>query len=290
VHDDDASQERPECIKYCDVEEPPAKIEPKARRRVYLPEVNLMNMLKNVMRFIAIGCLTLAIASAQDARPDLDAGRLQTGSFSFRTLVDGKEVGRSRIQIRRSADVRNYIFSNLVIGSFSQSWEAVASPTFGPVSAKLSFGQGSAARTAFDLSYQGNRVTGFITSQKEPLKKREVDEAVADDTVDQRIDWAAVMALEKYVQGQEFRFHVYDPGTGNAPVSVRTGESQTTTVPSGSFETVRVSYRIDKRSGPETYEVFVTKQAPRFLVKEKFPNGSITELVELTKSTSDMSK
>jgi hypothetical protein len=53
---------------------------------------------------------------------------------------------------------------------------------------------------------------------------------------------------------------------------------------------MRVSYRIGKRSGPETYEVFVTKQTPRFLVKEKFPNGSIVELVELTKSTSDMSK
>jgi hypothetical protein len=254
-----------------------------------LLDVDLRNILKNVMRFVAIVCLTLAIASGQDARPDLDAGRLQAGSFSFRTLVDGKEVGRSRIQIRTSADLRNYIFSNLVIGSFSQSWEAVASPTFGPVSAKLSFGQGSAARTAFDLSYQGKRVTGFITSQKEPLKKREVDETVAGDTVDQRIDWAAVMALEKYVEGQEFQFHVYDPGTGNSLVSVRIGESQTTTVPAGSFETVRVSYRIDKRSGPETYEVFVTKQTPRFLVKEKFPNGSIVELVELTKSTSGMS-
>jgi len=242
-----------------------------------------LNILNNVMRFVAIVCLTLAIASGQDVRPDLDAGRLQTGSFSFRTLVDSKEVGRSRIQIRRSADLRNYIFSNLVIGSFSQSWEAVASPTFGPVSAKLSFWQGSAARTAFDLSYEGNRVTGFITSQKE------LDETVAGDTVDQRIDWAAVMALEKYVEGQEFRFHVYDPGTGNSLVSVRIGENQTTTVPAGSFETVRVSYRIDKRSGPETYEVFVTKQAPRFLVKEKFPNGSIVELVELTKSTSGMS-
>jgi len=204
--------------------------------------------------------------------------------------VDGKELGRSRIQIRRSADSRNYVFSNLVIGSFSQSWDAVASPTFRPVSAKLSFGQGSAARTAFDLSHQGNRVTGFMTSQKEPLRKREVDEVVADDTVDQRIDWAAVMALEKYGEGQEFRFHVYDPGTGNSLVSARIGESQTTTVPAGSFETMRVSYRIDKRGGPETYEVFVTKQTPRFLVKEKFPNGSITELVEFTKSTSDMSK
>jgi hypothetical protein len=167
-----------------------------------LLEVDLMNRLKNVMRFVVIVCLTLAIARGQDARPDLDAGRLQTGSFSFRTLVDGKEVGRSRIQIRSSTDSGSYIFSNLVIGSFSQSWETVASPTFSPVSAKLSFGQGSAARTAFDLSYQGNRVTGFVTSQKEPLKKREVDETVADDSVDQRIDWAAVMALEKYVERQ----------------------------------------------------------------------------------------
>jgi hypothetical protein len=107
---------------------------------------------KNIMRFVAIVCLAFATASGQDARPDLDAGRLQMGSFTFRTLVDGKEVGRSRIQIRRSADSGNYVFSNLVIGSFSQSWEAVASPTFAPVSAKLSFGQGSAAQTAFDLS------------------------------------------------------------------------------------------------------------------------------------------
>lgn len=204
--------------------------------------------------------------------------------------MGGKEVGQSRIQIRRVTDSGDYVFSNLVIGSFSQSWEAVASPAFAPVSAKLSFGQGSAARTAFDLAYQSNRVTGFVTSQKEPFKKREVDETVTDDTVDQRIDWAAVMALEKYVEGQEFQFHVYDPGTGNSLVSVRIGESQTIAVPAGSFETMRVSYRIDKRSGPETYEVFVTKQTPRFLVKEKFPNGSVGELVELTKSTSDVSK
>jgi Protein of unknown function (DUF3108) len=233
------------------------------------------------MRFVAIVCLILSIAGGQDALPDLDAGRLRTGSFSFRTLVGGKEVGRSRIQIRKSTDSGNYIFSNLVLGSFNQSWQAIASPRFASVSAKLSFGQGSAARTAFELSYQGNRVTGFVTSQKEPFKKREVDETVADHTVDQRIDWAAVMALKEYVEGHEFQFRVYDPGAGNSVVSVRIGESETTAVPAGSFETVHLSYRIDKRSGAETYEVFVTRQAPRFLVKEKFPNGSLTELVEL---------
>ena len=240
------------------------------------------------MSLVGIICLTLAMAGEQVARCDFDATRLRTGSYSFRTLVDGKEVGRSRIQISKSSDSGNYVFSNVVIGSFSQSWEAVASPRFAPVSAKLSFGQGSAARTAFDLSYQGNRVTGFITSQKEPFKRREVDEAIADDTVDQRIDWATVMAFKEYVEGREFKFHVYDAGTGNSVVSVRIGKSEKTAVPAGSYETVRISYRIDKRSGAETYEVFVTKQAPRFLVKEKFPNGSVTELVELTGPTSGM--
>jgi hypothetical protein len=240
------------------------------------------------MSFIGIVCLGLTMAGGQVARCDFDATRLRMGFYSFQTLVDGKEVGRSRIQISKSADSGNYVFSNVVIGSFSQSWEAVASPTFAPVSAKLSFGQGSTARTAFDLSYQGNRVTGFITSQKEPFKRREVDEAIADDTVDQRIDWAAVMAFKEYVEGREFKFHVYDAGTGNSLVSVRIGKSEKTVVPAGSFETVRISYRIDKRSGAETYEVFVTKQAPRFMVKEKFPNGSVTELLELTNSASDM--
>jgi hypothetical protein len=115
-----------------------------------------------------------------------------------------------------------------------------------------------------------------------------VNEAITDDIVDQRIDWAAVMALKEYVEGQKFQFRVYDPGTGNSLVSVRIGETQTIAVPAGSFETVRVSYRIDKRGHTETYEVFVTKQAPHFQVKEKFPNGSVSELVELTKSTSDM--
>jgi hypothetical protein len=178
------------------------------------------------MRFVAIACLAFATASGQETRPDLDTGRLQTGSFTFRMLVDGKEAGRSQIQIRRSTDSQHYAFSNLVIGSFSQSWEAVASPTFAPVSAKLSFGQGSAARTAFELSYQGDRVTGFVIPRKEPSKRREVNEAITDDTVDQRIDWAAVMALKEYIEGQKFQFRVYDPGTGSSLVSVRIGETR----------------------------------------------------------------
>ena len=88
------------------------------------------------------------------------------------------------------------------------------------------------------------------------------------------------MALKEYVEGQKFRFHVYDPGTGNSPVTVQVGKTETIAVPAGSFDTVRLLYQINKNNGAEIYEVFITKHTPRFLVKEKFPNGSVSELVE----------
>jgi len=40
---------------------------------------------------------------------------------------------------------------------------------------------------------------------------RAVDDIIAPDTVDQRIDWAAVMSLITYTPQQQFLFHVYDP-------------------------------------------------------------------------------
>jgi hypothetical protein len=217
---------------------------------------------------------------ARDARLDIDAERLRTGLFRYRTVVDGKEAGQSQIQIRKSAS-GNFVFTNLVEGAFSQSWEAVATRAFGPISARLTMGQGKDARIAFDLAYHGSRVTGFASSVKDQQPvRRDVDEAVAADTVDQRIDWAAVMALKEYASGGQFAFHVYDPGTGHSRVTAQVLGLETTTVPAGSFETVRVAYRIEKNRGTETYEVLIKKELPRVLVKEQFPNGAVTELLE----------
>lgn len=223
--------------------------------------------------------LFVARLVGQGVRPNLDAERLQTGSFRYKTIVNGKTAGESKIQIRKSRS-GDFVFTNLVEGAFSQSWEAVASRIFEPISAKLTMGQGKDALVVFDLAYHGPRVTGFATSGKgqEPRVRRVIDDAIAADTVDQRIDWAAVMAAENYVPGGELRFHVYDPGTGHSPVTARVLGPETTTVPAGSFETVRVVYQIEKNRGTETYEVLVKKEPPRVLVKEQFPNGAVTEL------------
>jgi hypothetical protein len=222
----------------------------------------------------------------QGVRPSLDAERLQTGSFRYKTLVDGKAAGEGEIRIRKS-ESGDFVFTTVVEGAFSQSWEAVASRAFEPISAKLTMGQGKDARIVFDLSYHGARVTGFATSGKgqEPRARRTIDEGVTADTVDQRIDWAAVMAAEEYVPDGEFQFHVYDPGTGQSRVTARVLGPETTTVPAGSFETVRVVYRIEKNRGTETYEVLVKRDLPRMLVKEQFPNGAVTELSSFRAAT-----
>jgi Protein of unknown function (DUF3108) len=229
--------------------------------------------------------LALALSAtrvvAQDARPDFDAERLGIGLFRYRTVVEGKEAGKSQIRIRKS-DSANFVFSNLVEGAFSQSWEAVASRGFVPISTRLVMGQGKDARTVFELAYESSRVTGFASSGKDPQQpaRLPVDAALTSDTVDQRIDWAAVMALKQYASGDQFTFHVYDPGTGSSRVAARVLGLETTTVPAGSFETVRVVYRIEKSRGTETYELLFKKDGPRVLLKERFPNGAVTELVE----------
>jgi hypothetical protein len=73
---------------------------------------------------------------------------------------------------------------------------------------------------------------------------------------------------------------VYDPGTGNSLVHVKIGRTERVHVPAGTFEGVLVTYRIDKNRGSEVYRVTMDRRS-RFLVKEAFPDGAITELVEI---------
>jgi hypothetical protein len=218
------------------------------------------------VRIFGLLAVSATLVFSQDTQ--FNATRLKTGSFGYRTVVEGKEAGQSQIRIRKLADSDRYVFTNSIEGAFSQSWEAVASAAFVPISAKLIFGQGDKASTAFELSYSGGRVTGFAFSRSDlaPRTKRTVDETVAADTVDQRIDWAAVMARKEYIADEVFSFHVYDPGTGNSRVTAVVGRTETTTVPAGAFETVRIVYRIEKNRGTEMYEVFVNQKIPRFMV------------------------
>jgi len=208
-----------------------------------------------------------------------DAHRLKTGTFFYRTLVGEKEEGQSKLTIHKNAETDTYVFSADITGAFDQQWESVAETNMHPVSATLSFSENGQRKQSFDLKYAGQRVSGFSAARRNRAA-RTIDDEVPSDIVDQRIDWATVLAAD-LKPGTEFSFEVYDPWTGISKASARVGPLEHVEVPAGSFEAYRITYRIEKNTGAETYEVLASKEKPRFMVREDFPDGAKAELIRI---------
>jgi hypothetical protein len=216
----------------------------------------------------------------------MDARRLKLGTFHYRDLEAGKQVGTGSITIQRIPESGNYRFSNVATfssgfsGFQSQRWQAIATPGLRPLFASLEFGGESRTSPVFELRYHSGRVGGFVVEHQgsQPTVKRPIDDPVPCDTVDQRIDWAAVIS-GALVPGQHMDFNVYDPGTGVSAVVVTVGSVEMVKTPGGDFAAIRVAYEVTKRGKAERYIVFASQSLPRFMVREEFPNGVITELV-----------
>lgn len=213
-------------------------------------------------------------ADAQPTAPSPNAEHLKTGQFVYRTVIHGKDAGNSEISIHKMPGSGNFAYTNRVSGAFSQQWEAVATPSFGPISAKLTFGEAGKKRPEFELNYEKGRVTGWASG------KGQIDVEVLPDTVDQRIDWAAAMSQD-LVPGHEFAFHVFDPVTGTSRVTGRIAGPETVRVPAGIFKAMRIVYRIEKARGAEVYQILTNRDGPRMALKEEFPNGAVSELVQV---------
>jgi hypothetical protein len=212
-----------------------------------------------------------------------DARRLRLGTFQYSDSSNGKIVGKSSIRVQSSEGGRDYVFSNVVEGASDQRWKAVITQNFSPLSAELTFGGSGQQHKAFDLSYSANHVSGVATTHdRNQFVDRHIDEEIAVDTVDQRIDWAAVMALRSYEKSEIFSFHVYDPKDGNSQIVATVKGIGTIHTKAGTFRVVRILYRTEKAGGAQTFEVFVNDQIPRFLVREVFPWGMTSELVGST--------
>jgi hypothetical protein len=217
---------------------------------------------------------TFLIAVALSVSGPIDAHRLRTGRFVYHDLDHGHEIGRAELTIRRLPAPERYEFSAAITGKFDQRWTTIATPAFEPISATITFGRDTAPR--FSLAYRAGRVTGFVVRGS----RQSVDTVVPAGIVDQRIDWAAVMATD-LAPGSEFHFSVYDPSIGVSAVTVTVGDVQRLTVLAGTFDVYPITYRIAKATGPEQYQVFATRDVPRMAVREIFPNGVVSDLGEI---------
>jgi hypothetical protein len=234
--------------------------------------------------------LTLALmlmTAADDPSADLkslhtqiDARRLHTGEFIYQDSAKGKVLGESTISIRLNGSDSNYHFSAPTTGYADQRWESVATPTLTPISAQLTFGKGSDQPTVFQLHYADDKVTGTALDRRSSLPKTQilVSASINANTVDQRIDWATVMSFDLR-KGTRFSFDVYDPTTGSSEVRVRVSPRRRIAVPAGSFQVLAVTYWVKKSTGAERYIVYATESLARIMVREDFPDGTISELV-----------
>ena len=241
------------------------------------------------MRLVLLSLFSIGLAaSAQgdDAIAARDARRLKQGTFFYHDLEHGKEVGKSSITIRKLPDSGNYRFSNDATftaefsGFHSQRWQAIASADFAPLSAVLEFVGDSGPSPIFELHYAARRVSGYVMERKlaAPPAMRRIDAPILENTVDQRIDWAAAIAGD-LTAGRQSEFSVYDPGTGVSRVAVRVAEPETLKTPAGVFSAIRIAYDVQKPGKAERYVVFTTRTTPRVMLREDFPNGVVTELI-----------
>lgn len=73
-------------------------------------------------------------------------------------------------------------------------------------------------------------------------------------------------------------------GIGISRVIAQAGTLEHVRVPAGGFDVIKVIYRVEKATGVEQYIVYASRQQPRTLVREDFPDGMVTELVSMRKS------
>jgi len=226
------------------------------------------------MKFLAPLCLLLV--SVLHAGP-FATSRVQAGRFVYRDTRDGKVLGTFTLTITPQADGTT-IFTGDAEG-FHQHWRAATTADFTPIYAELRIRRNDQRTYAMDVRYEAGIARGSVTNAPAPTKSSE--RAVPADTVDQRLDWAAMLSSPLDV-GERVHFHVYDPDAGLTAVSGQALAAQTVTVPAGTYSALRLQYRMDKSAEPETYVIDVTQTAPRFMVREEFPDGSVTELIEAT--------
>jgi hypothetical protein len=224
--------------------------------------------MQHAIRTLVLGLIALS---------PIDAHRLKTGRFTYQALDHGQEVGRDQLTIRRLAGPERYDFLAEVSGHLTQRWEAVVTPSFEPLSATITFGPDTAGNTpAFSLTYNGQHVTGFLAR----TTRRDIDTIVPAGIIDQRVDWAAVMASD-LTPGRHFSFAVYDPALGVSQAQASVGPVEHLQVPAGTFDAYRVTYRIAKATGTVEYQVLTTRDLPRIMLREEFPDGVVTNLVAM---------
>ena len=211
-------------------------------------------------------------ARADEALPPaFDAAKLRKGRFTYKVTQNGKDLGQATIEIRRqrSGEYRIRFDSKDV----AQSWSSTFDAQFKPIDAELHM---PARKEPYHMSlrYSATEVSGEETRGK---AKAPVSAQIAGQVVDQRVDWAAMMAADISERGLIFR--VYDPGSAFSDLVGMQQKTEPFDSVLGRQPAILLRYTIQKKDHAENYLLYATESLPRVMLREDMPNGLVAELV-----------
>ncbi len=167
-------------------------------------------------------------------------------------LTREKAAGKDVVKVTSSTSGMMTLTNELVFDA----------PTFAPVSLKMEMQAGPQFMSQ-ELAYAKGRITG---SSKLPQGEKAVDAAVPAGTLLSGMDQFAIM-LHDFGKDKELALPVFNAQTGTISSfrAQAVGESRVT-VPAGSFDV----YELDVSGAEGSMRVFVSKTAPRVIVKQEF--------------------
>jgi len=236
---------------------------------------------KVVLLIYALASSGVSIAAAPacpptkhaDSRPTFDAALLKEGRFIYQTTLKGESLGETAIEVRRAG--AHFVIS-MSAPKIAQAWKATVASSFVPLSASLEM-RGRKGPYAMDLKYAESSVTG---EEREGGVTRSVNASVKGVVIDQRVDWAAMMA-SKAPADSSIAMRVFDPSTGLSGMLGRIGETRSMRGAWGEIPALRLDYTICKRDHLEEYTVYASRETPRYMLREDMPNGLVSELVRI---------
>jgi zinc protease len=227
---------------------------------------------------------TLAV---EDLKPKAEAvtfdpAQLVAGRDSFQVLVQGNPFGYMTAELARHPDSLVYTEETVIAAvGLSQKTVLRLDPKTLAVLSVERTGRGAVQNLETRVTYQGGRVRGRAQTPDPRAgtpRVVEVDTTVEEGTVDASAFQPLVAALP-LAEGASFSIRVFEPAEGRTRVlSVKVAGASDLAVPAGNFAV----YRVEVSGTPQPFVFYVTREAPRRLVKIEIVGQPLT--FELTAS------
>lgn len=234
------------------------------------------------------GAVLLAVAALilprpLPAQPALDAARVRADTFTYGVRFDGDPLGTLRVSYGRTGD-GGLRLQEAVSGALGDEvTTAVATRELRPVSAGRR-GRLARVEAGLDLAYEDGRVTGHAHVQADSVppgrgpgqtRRITVDRELGPEVLDSNTLVAGILA-SPLARGDTLRYPIFRPGRGVVEARARVVGTERVEVPAGAFRT----YRVDLATDQGRFLLWVTRETPRFLVRQRFRARPVEVVLE----------